>query len=77
MGANVFGADSGPWVSSPIQTPAPGRIGMTDVRLPWVTQLLEGSSWWAVGTGGFLFVLCAEAEAFGGGSEAGFAEDFG
>jgi hypothetical protein len=34
MGANVFGADFGPWVSSPIQTPAPGRIGMTDVRLP-------------------------------------------
>ncbi|MET0132029.1 MAG: helix-turn-helix transcriptional regulator [Kibdelosporangium sp.] len=32
MGANVFGADSGPWVSNPIQTPAPGRIGMTDVR---------------------------------------------
>jgi transcriptional regulator with XRE-family HTH domain len=32
MGANVFGADSGPWVSNPIQTPTPGRIGMTDVR---------------------------------------------
>src|ERR1041384_1892527 len=32
MGANVFGADSGPWGSNPIQTPAPGRIGMTDVR---------------------------------------------
>lgn len=32
MGANVFGADSGPWVSNSIQTPAPGRIGMTDVR---------------------------------------------
>jgi transcriptional regulator with XRE-family HTH domain len=32
VGAHVFGADAGPWVSSPIQTPAPGRIGMTDVR---------------------------------------------
>lgn len=32
MGAAVLGADSGSWVSHPIQTPAPGRIGMTDVR---------------------------------------------
>src|SRR5919198_680226 len=32
MGAAVFGADSGSWVQNPTQTPAPGRIGMTDVR---------------------------------------------
>lgn len=33
MGAAVFGADSGPWVSNnPGQTPAPTRIGLTDVR---------------------------------------------
>jgi transcriptional regulator with XRE-family HTH domain len=32
VGAAVFGADSGSWVSHPTQTPAPGRIGMTDVR---------------------------------------------
>jgi tetratricopeptide (TPR) repeat protein len=32
MGAAVFGADSGSWSASPARTPAPGRIGMTDVR---------------------------------------------
>jgi len=32
VGANVLGADAGNWVSSPLLTPAPGRIGMTDVR---------------------------------------------
>ncbi|QFZ16090.1 XRE family transcriptional regulator [Saccharothrix syringae] len=32
VGAAVFGTDSGSWASSPAQTPAPGRIGMTDVR---------------------------------------------
>jgi transcriptional regulator with XRE-family HTH domain len=32
LGANVFGADSGPSVSTPIQRPTPGYIGMTDVR---------------------------------------------
>jgi len=32
VGAHVLGADSGSWVSSPVLTPAPGRIGMTDVR---------------------------------------------
>lgn len=32
MGAAVFGADSGSWSASPAKTPAPGRIGMTDVR---------------------------------------------
>jgi transcriptional regulator with XRE-family HTH domain/predicted negative regulator of RcsB-dependent stress response len=32
VGANVLGADAGNWVASPMLTPAPGRIGMTDVR---------------------------------------------
>jgi transcriptional regulator with XRE-family HTH domain/tetratricopeptide (TPR) repeat protein len=33
VGAHVLGdADSGSWVSSSVMTPAPGRIGMTDVR---------------------------------------------
>ncbi len=32
VGANVLGTNSGSWVSNPVQTPAPGRIGMTDVR---------------------------------------------
>ncbi|ATE51899.1 MULTISPECIES: helix-turn-helix transcriptional regulator [Actinosynnema] len=32
VGAAVFGTDSGSWTGSPAQTPAPGRIGMTDVR---------------------------------------------
>jgi transcriptional regulator with XRE-family HTH domain len=32
VGAAVLGTDSGSWVSNPTQTPAPGRIGMTDVR---------------------------------------------
>ena len=32
VGANVLGADAESWVSNPVQTPAPGRIGMTDVR---------------------------------------------
>ncbi|KAA2263719.1 helix-turn-helix transcriptional regulator [Solihabitans fulvus] len=32
VGAAVLGADSGSWVTHPTQTPAPGRIGMTDVR---------------------------------------------
>ncbi|MGH3515941.1 MAG: helix-turn-helix domain-containing protein [Haloechinothrix sp.] len=33
MGAAVFGADSGSWAAaSPAMTPAPGRIGMADVR---------------------------------------------
>ncbi len=33
MGAAVFGADSGSWAAaSPALTPAPGRIGMADVR---------------------------------------------
>jgi transcriptional regulator with XRE-family HTH domain len=32
VGAHVLGADSGSWVSNPVLTPAPGRIGMTDVR---------------------------------------------
>lgn len=32
VGAHVLGADSGTWVSNPVLTPAPGRIGMTDVR---------------------------------------------
>jgi transcriptional regulator with XRE-family HTH domain/tetratricopeptide (TPR) repeat protein len=32
VGAHVLGADSGSWVSSAVLTPAPGRIGMTDVR---------------------------------------------
>nr|WP_260194387.1 helix-turn-helix transcriptional regulator [Actinophytocola gossypii] len=32
VGAHVLGADSGQWVSNPVLTPAPGRIGMTDVR---------------------------------------------
>jgi transcriptional regulator with XRE-family HTH domain len=33
VGAHVLGdADAGSWVSNPVLTPAPGRIGMTDVR---------------------------------------------
>jgi transcriptional regulator with XRE-family HTH domain len=32
VGDQVLGADSGSWVSNPVLTPAPGRIGMTDVR---------------------------------------------
>lgn len=33
VGAHVLGdADTGVWVSNPVLTPAPGRIGMTDVR---------------------------------------------
>ncbi|SEP53849.1 helix-turn-helix transcriptional regulator [Amycolatopsis saalfeldensis] len=32
MGAAVFGPESGTWSSGPARTPAPGRIGMTDVR---------------------------------------------
>ncbi|GAA4550326.1 helix-turn-helix transcriptional regulator [Amycolatopsis samaneae] len=32
MGAAVFGAESGTWAAGPARTPAPGRIGMTDVR---------------------------------------------
>ncbi|WP_063710874.1 helix-turn-helix transcriptional regulator [Actinokineospora enzanensis] len=32
VGANVLGSNSGSWVANPVQTPAPGRIGMTDVR---------------------------------------------
>lgn len=33
MGAAVFGSESGTaWASGPARTPAPGRIGMTDVR---------------------------------------------
>ncbi|MBK1784488.1 helix-turn-helix transcriptional regulator [Prauserella sp. ASG 168] len=32
MGAAVFGPASDAWAASPARTPAPGRIGMTDVR---------------------------------------------
>ncbi|MBK0865347.1 MAG: helix-turn-helix transcriptional regulator [Saccharopolyspora sp.] len=32
MGAAVFGAEESTWVPSNVQTPAPGRIGMTDVQ---------------------------------------------
>jgi transcriptional regulator with XRE-family HTH domain len=32
MGAAVMGKDSASWIAYPAQTPAPGRIGMTDVR---------------------------------------------
>jgi transcriptional regulator with XRE-family HTH domain len=32
MGAAVFGSESGTWAANPARTPAPGRIGMTDVR---------------------------------------------
>ncbi|SFA82643.1 Transcriptional regulator, contains XRE-family HTH domain [Amycolatopsis marina] len=32
MGAAVFGPSSEAWAASPARTPAPGRIGMTDVR---------------------------------------------
>ncbi|MGB3438444.1 MAG: transcriptional regulator, partial [Actinophytocola sp.] len=32
VGTHGLGAHSGSWVSSPVLTPAPGRIGMTDVR---------------------------------------------
>src|SRR3954452_4862446 len=32
MGAAVSGPESGTWAAGPARTPAPGRIGMTDVR---------------------------------------------
>jgi tetratricopeptide (TPR) repeat protein len=32
MGAAVLGQESGSWSANPAKTPAPGRIGMTDVR---------------------------------------------
>jgi len=32
VGAAVMGKDSGSWMAHPAQAPAPGRIGMTDVR---------------------------------------------
>ncbi|EFL12161.1 hypothetical protein SSMG_07832 [Streptomyces sp. AA4] len=32
MGAAVFGPESGTWSEAPARTPAPGRIGTTDVR---------------------------------------------
>src|SRR3981189_3449856 len=32
MGAAVLGPDSGSWSANPARTPAPGRIGITDVR---------------------------------------------
>jgi tetratricopeptide (TPR) repeat protein len=32
MGAAVLGPESGSWSANPARTPAPGRIGMTDVR---------------------------------------------
>jgi transcriptional regulator with XRE-family HTH domain len=32
IGAAVFGQESGSWSANPARTPAPGRIGMTDVR---------------------------------------------
>jgi transcriptional regulator with XRE-family HTH domain len=32
MGAAVLGNESGSWSANPARTPAPGRIGMTDVR---------------------------------------------
>lgn len=32
MGASVFGAEEGGWLPSSVQTPAPSRIGMTDVQ---------------------------------------------
>ncbi|WP_216212550.1 helix-turn-helix transcriptional regulator [Amycolatopsis aidingensis] len=32
MGAAVFGPSSDAWAANPARTPAPGRIGMTDVR---------------------------------------------
>src|SRR5437764_4245270 len=32
MGAAVFGPESGTWSAGPARTPAPGRIGMIDVR---------------------------------------------
>ncbi|PFG48221.1 transcriptional regulator with XRE-family HTH domain [Amycolatopsis sulphurea] len=32
MGAAVFGSESGTWSEAPARTPAPGRVGVTDVR---------------------------------------------
>src|SRR5215217_4260031 len=32
MGAAVFGPSANAWAASPARTPAPGRIGLTDVR---------------------------------------------
>jgi transcriptional regulator with XRE-family HTH domain len=32
FGTTVLGADRGQWLPSPVQTPAPSRIGMTDVK---------------------------------------------
>src|SRR5215468_12148073 len=32
FGAAVFGQDQGQWLPSPAQTPAPGHVGLSDVR---------------------------------------------
>jgi transcriptional regulator with XRE-family HTH domain/tetratricopeptide (TPR) repeat protein len=43
FGAAVFGQDQGPWLPSPAQTPAPGRVGLSDVRqIEASTKALRG-----------------------------------
>lgn len=43
MGAAVFGPDQGQWLPSPAQTPAPGRVGLSDVRqIEASTKALRG-----------------------------------
>jgi transcriptional regulator with XRE-family HTH domain len=43
FGAAVFGQDQGPWLPSHAQTPAPGRVGLSDVRqIEASTKALRG-----------------------------------
>lgn len=43
MGAAVFGTDQGQWTPGPSQTPAPGRVGLSDVRqIEASTKALRG-----------------------------------
>jgi transcriptional regulator with XRE-family HTH domain len=43
FGAAVFGQDQGPWLPSPAQTPAPGHVGLSDVRqIEASTKALRG-----------------------------------
>lgn len=43
FGAAVFGPDQGQWLPSPAQTPAPGRVGLSDVRqIEASTKALRG-----------------------------------
>jgi len=43
FGTAVFGQEKGQWLSSPAQTPAPGRVGLSDVRqIEASTKALRG-----------------------------------